>query len=45
MMILALVLGLDPLYVGTHHVLRFLAIAVVLPLVYRAPAERGSERH
>jgi hypothetical protein len=34
MMVLALVLGLDPLYVGTHHLARFLAIG-------RRPAGRG----
>ena len=33
MMVLALVLGLDPLYVGIHHVARFLGIGVVLPFV------------
>jgi membrane AbrB-like protein len=41
MMVLALVLGLDPLYVGIHHVARFLGIGVVLPFVagwLRTPA-------
>jgi len=33
MMVLALVLGLDPLYVGTHHLSRFLAIGIALPVV------------
>lgn len=33
MMVLALVLGLDPLFVGVHHLARFLGIALVLPLV------------
>lgn len=33
MMVLALVLGLDPLYVGTHHLSRFLAIGVALPVI------------
>jgi uncharacterized membrane protein AbrB (regulator of aidB expression) len=33
MMVLAVVLGLDPLYVGIHHVARFLGIGVVLPFV------------
>jgi membrane AbrB-like protein len=31
MMMLALILGLDPLYVGVHHLARFLGIAVALP--------------
>ena len=30
-MMLALILGLDPLYVGVHHLARFLGIAVALP--------------
>jgi uncharacterized membrane protein AbrB (regulator of aidB expression) len=33
MMVLALVLGLDPLYVGAHHLSRFLAIGIALPVV------------
>jgi len=32
MTVLALVLGLDPLYVGVHHLVRFLGIGLVLPL-------------
>ena len=32
MMVLALVLGLDPLYVGVHHLARFLGTAMALPL-------------
>jgi len=32
MMVLALILGLDPLYVGVHHLARFLGIAMVLPV-------------
>jgi len=31
MMVLALILGLDPLYVGVHHIARFLGIAMALP--------------
>lgn len=31
MTVLALVLGLDPLYVGVHHLVRFLGIGFVLP--------------
>jgi membrane AbrB-like protein len=33
MMVLALVLGLDPLYVGIHHLARFLGIGFVLPFL------------
>jgi uncharacterized membrane protein AbrB (regulator of aidB expression) len=33
MMVLALILGLDPLYVGIHHLARFLGIGLALPLV------------
>lgn len=33
MTVLALVLGLDPLYVGIHHLVRFLGIGLVLPLM------------
>ncbi|MCB8822764.1 AbrB family transcriptional regulator [Microvirga rosea] len=33
MTILALVLGLDPLYVGIHHLVRFLGIGLVVPFV------------
>lgn len=33
MTILALVLGLDPLYVGIHHLVRFLGIGLALPFV------------
>jgi len=33
MTVLALVLGLDPIYVGIHHIVRFLSIGLVLPFV------------
>jgi membrane AbrB-like protein len=33
MTVLALVLGLDPLYVGVHHLVRFLGIGLALPFV------------
>ncbi len=33
MTVLALVLGLDPLYVGIHHLVRFLGIGLVLPFM------------
>ncbi|WP_372426231.1 AbrB family transcriptional regulator [Salinarimonas chemoclinalis] len=35
MVVLALVMGLDPLYVGVHHLARFLGIGFVLPVVFR----------
>jgi membrane AbrB-like protein len=34
MMVLALVLGLDPLYVGVHHIARFLGIGFLLPILF-----------
>jgi uncharacterized protein len=43
MMVLALVLGIEPLYVGIHHVLRFLGIGIVLPLIFRMPKGRKME--
>jgi membrane AbrB-like protein len=33
MMMLALILGLDPLYVGVHHLARFLGIGLAVPFV------------
>jgi membrane AbrB-like protein len=33
MTVLALILGLDPIYVGIHHLVRFLGIGLVLPFV------------
>ncbi|HLM40281.1 MAG TPA: AbrB family transcriptional regulator [Microvirga sp.] len=33
MTVLALVQGLDPLYVGIHHLVRFLGIGLGLPVV------------
>ncbi len=34
MMVLAVVLHLDPLYVGVHHLARFLGIGFLLPVLY-----------
>lgn len=34
MIVLALVMGLDPLYVGVHHMVRFLGIGFSLPFVF-----------
>jgi membrane AbrB-like protein len=33
MAVLALLLGLDPIFVGTHHLARFLLIGLLLPLI------------
>jgi uncharacterized membrane protein AbrB (regulator of aidB expression) len=33
MMMLALMLGRDPLFVGVHHLARFIGIAVMLPVI------------
>jgi membrane AbrB-like protein len=40
MMILALALHLDPIYVGAHHLARFLLISISLPLATRMVRER-----
>ncbi|MGL5361887.1 MAG: AbrB family transcriptional regulator [Bosea sp. (in: a-proteobacteria)] len=40
---LALALGLDPLYVGAHHLVRFVAIGLLLPVVVRLVVPRGSD--
>ncbi len=36
MVVLALVLGVDPLYVGIHHTYRFLGIGFALPILFRS---------
>jgi membrane AbrB-like protein len=41
MIILAFALGLDIAYVGTHHLVRFLGIALLLPLAARFVTPRG----
>lgn len=35
MTILALALDLDPAFVGLHHVLRFLALSILIPIWFR----------
>jgi uncharacterized membrane protein AbrB (regulator of aidB expression) len=35
MAMLAVVLGLDPLYVGAHHLVRFMAVGFLLPIAAR----------
>jgi uncharacterized protein len=50
MMVLAVVLGLDPLYVGVHHLARLLGLSFTLPFVVAwlqrrdARGEKASER-
>jgi hypothetical protein len=40
MALLAVLLGLDPLFVGAHHMARFMAVGFLLPLVARLVAPR-----
>ena len=35
MMLLALALNLDPVYVGAHHLTRILLVSVAMPLIAR----------
>ncbi len=35
MMLLALALHLDPIYVGAHHVMRVMFVSLVMPLIAR----------
>ena len=42
MMVLALALNLDPVFVGAHHLCRFLAVSVVVTLLARRIAKRAS---
>ena len=42
MAILALALDLDPAFVGTHHVIRFLGLSIFVPLWVRGLPENGS---
>ncbi len=35
MMLLALALHLDPVFVGAHHVMRIISVSIVIPLVAR----------
>lgn len=41
MMVLALAMRLDPVFVGAHHLARFLGISVVVPLIARTMVSRG----
>jgi membrane AbrB-like protein len=40
MAVLAFALGLDPLYVGAHHLVRFMAVGFGLPLAFAVMARR-----
>jgi uncharacterized protein len=44
MAMLAVALGLDPLYVGAHHLVRFVAIGLLLPFIVRFAAPPESDR-
>jgi uncharacterized membrane protein AbrB (regulator of aidB expression) len=41
MMVLALALNLDPIYVGAHHLLRFLVVS--LAIAFSAPPHRRAQ--
>ena len=40
MMTVALTMHLDPVFVGAHHLFRFLAVSVVMPFIIRAVAPK-----
>jgi membrane AbrB-like protein len=42
MALLALLLGLDPLYVGAHHLVRFMAVGFLLPVLVRLLGQRDA---
>jgi membrane AbrB-like protein len=39
MMLLALALNLDPVFIGAHHVMRIISVSIVIPLVARRLAQ------
>lgn len=43
MMLLALALNLDPVYVGAHHVMRIFFVSLSMPLLARRAARKGKE--
>ncbi|MGL4439168.1 MAG: AbrB family transcriptional regulator [Bosea sp. (in: a-proteobacteria)] len=45
MAMLAIVLGFDPLYVGAHHLLRFVGVGLMLPIAVRWAAPPSSQVH
>jgi uncharacterized protein len=44
MTVLAFALGLDPLYVGSHHLARFIVISLAAPLLLRSHFLQGNDR-
>jgi len=46
MMLLALALNLDPVYVGAHHLVRIFFVSLTMPLIARrvAPVRKPSGR-
>ena len=44
MMLLALALNLDPVYVGAHHLARIFLVSLTMPLIARARSPRASRR-
>jgi uncharacterized protein len=45
MMLLALALHLDPVYVGAHHLMRVILVSMVIPLVARQTAQADGVPH
>lgn len=43
MIVLAILMNVDALYVGAHHIVRFLAIGFLLPVFFRTPPPGGDE--
>jgi uncharacterized membrane protein AbrB (regulator of aidB expression) len=41
MMLLALALHLDPVYVGAHHVMRIFFVSLTMPLIARRAARKA----
>lgn len=44
MIILAFILELDPAFVAVHHLVRFIGIALMLPLLVRLFLRRGQQK-
>ena len=43
MMAVALTLQLDPVFVGAHHLFRFIGVSLVMPLVVRTVRPKTTE--
>lgn len=43
MMLLALALQLDPVYVGAHHVVRIVMVSLTMPMIARRVAHKPKE--